>query len=67
MCTTYSKQLTDSQSNLDSIMGKPIFEKHTIGTYSGYVQTDGLSIAGDMTDTERETINSAFDGGAYYE
>lgn len=67
MCTTYSKQLTDSQINLDPIMGKPIFEKHTIGTYSGYVQTDGLSIAGNMTDMERDAINAAFNGGAYYE
>jgi hypothetical protein len=67
MCTTISKSLTDSQANFDSIMGKPVFEKDTIGNYSGYVQTDGLSIAGAMTDTEREAINAAFNGGAYYE
>lgn len=67
MCVTISKTLTDSQVNLQGVMGKPVFEKHTIGTYSGYVQTDGFTIEGAMTTTEREIINSAFDGGAYYE
>lgn len=66
-CIVYSKTLTDSQANMNDVMGYPLFEKHTINTYSGYVQTDGLSVSGNMTETERDLINAAFDGGAYYE
>ena len=67
VCSVISRQLTDSQSSLDPIIGRPVMAKHTIGTYSGFVQTDGMSIAGNMTETEREAINGAFNGGAYYE
>ena len=67
MCVTITKALTDSQSNLMGVMGKPVMKKATIGSYSGYVQTDGFTIDGSMTDTERDIINSAFNGGAYYE
>ena len=67
VCTTVSHDLTDTQANLDPIIGKPVMAKHTIATYSGFVQTDGMSVAGDMTDTERDIINSTFDRGAYYE
>lgn len=67
VCTTITKNLTDSQASLDPIIGKPVMAKHTISTYSGFVQTDGFSVAGNMTDTERDIINSTFDRGAYYE
>ncbi len=66
-CYTVSRTLADSQANVNPIIGRPVMAKKTIGTYSGYVQTDGLSISGNMTDTEREAINSAFNGGAYFE
>lgn len=65
--TVISQNITDSQTNLDPIIGKPVMAKHTISTYSGFVQTDGMSVAGNMTDTERDIINSTFDRGAYYE
>lgn len=67
VCSVVSRQLTDTQANLNPIIGKPVMAKHTIGTYSGFVHTDGMSISGNMTETERETINGAFNGGAYYE
>lgn len=67
VCTTISRDLTDSQSSLNPIIGKPVMKKNQIGQYSGFVQTDGLSVAGNMTDTERDIINSTFDRGAYYE
>lgn len=66
-CWTVSRDISDSQSNLNPIMGKPVYAKHTIGTYSGYVQTDGCSVAGDMLDSEREAINALCDRGIYYE
>jgi hypothetical protein len=67
MVYTVSKQLTDTQANLNPIMGKPVMGKHTIGTYAGFVQTSGCQVAGDMFDQERETINRLCDGGIYYE
>ena len=66
-CWTASRVLTDSQANLDPLMGKPVMAKHTVGTYSGYVQTDGASVSGTMLDDEREAINQMLDRGIYYE
>ena len=65
--TSVSKELSDSQANLDPIIGKPLMQKAMIGSYSGFVQTDGAQIAGNMLDSEREAINALLDGGIYYE
>lgn len=62
-----TRHLTDSQASLDSVIGKPLMKKATIGNYSGYVQCDGAQIAGNMLDQERETINNLLNGGIYYE
>lgn len=62
-----TRHLTDSQTNLDSVIGKPVMKKATIGSYSGYVQCDGAEVAGNMLDQERETINNLLNGGIYYE
>lgn len=61
------RDLTDSQSSLNPILGKPVFAKHTINTYAGFVQTDGMQVQGNYLDTERQAINSLCDGGFYYE
>ena len=66
-CTSVSRDLTDTQVNLDSVMGKPLMAKATIGSYTGFIQTEGAQIAGNMLDSEREMINSLLDGGFYYE
>lgn len=65
--TSVSKDLTDDQTNLDPIMGKPYMKKAAISTFSGFVQTDGAEVAGDMLDSEREVINTLLNGGFYYE
>lgn len=65
--SSVSKDLIDSQANLNDLIGKPVMGKATIGNYSGFVQTDGAQVAGDMLDSERETINALLDGGIYYE
>lgn len=67
ICSTVSKDLTDSQANLDAVIGKPVMQKATIGSYSGFVQTEGAQIEGLMNNREREVINSLLDGGFYYE
>lgn len=66
-CWTVSRDITDSQANLDSVIGKPVMKKASVGTYSGYVQTDGMEVAGNMLDQEREAINNLCNGGIYYE
>ena len=66
-CWTVSRVLSDTQANLDPVIGKPVMAKHTISTYSGYVQTDGASVSGAMLDDEREAINQMLDRGIYYE
>ena len=48
-------------------MGKPVMKKATIGSYAGFVQTDGAQVAGSMNSNERDMINSLLDGGIYYE
>ena len=65
--TSISKELTDSQANLDAVMGKPLMKKATIGNYSGFIQTDGAQVSGNMLGSEAEVINSLLDGGIYYE
>lgn len=67
MVYTVSKQLTDTQANLNALMGKPVMGKHTINTYNGFVQTSGCQVEGDMFDQERDAINRMCDGGIYYE
>ena len=62
-----SRSLSATPSSLENVMGKPVFAKHSIGDYSGYVQTDGASVAGKMFDSERQTINQMLDGGVYIE
>lgn len=62
-----SKDLTDAITDLNPIMGKPVMAVANINTYSGFIQTDGAQVAGNMLDSEREMINSLLDGGFYYE
>lgn len=62
-----TRHLTDSQASLNPIMGKPVMAKHTINTYSGFVQTDGMCVDGAMTESEYNEINLQCDKGIYFE
>ena len=62
-----SRDLSDSQDNINPILGKPVMAKHTINTYNGFVQTDGMQIDAAIMDIERDNINQLCDGGFYYE
>lgn len=66
-CWTVSRDITDTQTNLNPIIGKPVMRKSLISAYSGFVQCDGASVAGNMLDQEREAINTFLSGGIYYE
>lgn len=62
-----TRHLTDTQANLDPIIGKPVMAKHTINTYSGFVQTDGMCVNGAMTESEYNEINAQCNKGIYFE
>ena len=64
---TINRQTANDPSHYNALMGKPVNGVATIGTYSGYVQTDGASVSGAMLDDEREAINQMLDRGIYYE
>lgn len=67
-CYVITKQLADSPTNLDSIIGKPLSKKATPSSYSGYVQTDGFQFASSRAlSEEKDIINSMMDSGVYYE
>ena len=53
--------------SISAICGTPAREVKSLSSLSGYVQTVGASVAGTMTDTERQMINRLLDGGAYIE
>ena len=67
-CYVVQKKFTETQSNVDPIMGKPYMGISTPGSFSGYVQTDGFQLSDpDSYQSERETINKMLDTGIYYE
>lgn len=66
-CAVVRHDLADSQVNLNPIIGKPVMAKHTINTYSGFVQTDGMCVDGAMTESEYNEINAQCNKGIYFE
>ena len=61
------KQLTDTQANLNPIIGKPYMGVAKINTFSGYVQTDGFQLSDDQAySSEKDIINQLMDQGIYY-
>jgi hypothetical protein len=62
------KILTDSQPNLDELIGKPYMGKSLISNFSGYIQTDGFQFADIRAySSEKDMINRLLDSGIYYE
>lgn len=62
------KDLTDTQGNFDAIMGKPFMGVSTIGSFSGFVQTDGFQFESNAAySSEKDMINKLCDTGIYYE
>ena len=62
------KDLTDTQEHFNPIIGKPYMGVATIGSFSGFVQTDGFQFedAGALS-SEKDMINRLLDTGIYYE
>ena len=67
-CWVTQKVLTDEQSNLDNIIGKPFMGKTLIGNFSGFVQTDGFEFDNIRAySAEKDKVNSLCNAGIYFE
>ena len=66
-CFVTQKVLSDTQANLDPIIGKPYMAVGKPSQFSGYVQTDGFQFASNRAYlTEIQKINQLMDSGIYY-
>lgn len=67
-CQCITRDLTDLQLNLALKMGKPLFKNDYVGSYTGYVQTEGFQFSSfNASSSEKDKINSLLDSGIYVE
>lgn len=66
-CITIFHDTTVTPASVSSIIGTPFNGVVSLSGITGYVQTAGASVAGLMTDAERQQINELLDGGIYIE
>lgn len=66
-CITIFHDTTVTPASVSAIMGTPFNGVVSLSGITGYVQTSGASVAGLMTDAERQQINELLDGGIYIE
>lgn len=66
-CFTIFHDTTVTPGSVSAIKGTPYNGVLSLSGISGYVQTMDASVAGSMTDTEREEINNLLNGGVYIE
>ena len=67
VCYSVFHDTTVSPSSVSAVKGTPYNGVLSLSGITGYVQTLDASVAGNMTDTEREMINQLMDGGIYIE
>ena len=58
---------SDTPDNMRATMGNPLNTVTSLSTLTGYLQTQGASVAGIWTDAELARINAALDSGIYIE
>ena len=64
-CWTVFHDTIQEPSAVSPIMGTPAMVTKSLSGLSGYVQTVGASVQGDMLDVERNQINTYLDRGIY--
>ena len=64
-CVTHDTNV--APSSVSAIMGTPTMATKSLSGISGYVQTVGASVRGNMMDVERSQINTYLDRGIYIE
>ena len=66
-CYTIFHDTSDAPEDTNAVMGSPTMAVKSLGSLSGYVQTSGAAIRGNMLDSERQQLNSLLDGGIFIE
>ena len=66
-CWVLTKELADSQANFASLCGYPVMAVSSLSGRSGYIQTNGFSIAGTGSSREKDRLNRYLDSGIYIE
>lgn len=66
-CYTVFHDTAVTPSSVSAVAGTPYNGVMSLSGVSGYVQTKDASVAGLMSNTEREEINNLMDGGIYIE
>lgn len=66
-CFTVFHDTTVTPTSVSAVKGTPYNGVMALSGVSGYVQCSDASVAGSMTDTERENINNLLNGGVYIE
>lgn len=67
VCYSVFHDTTVTPSSVSAEKGTPYNGVLSLSAITGYVQTLGASVAGALTDTEREQINQLMDGGFFIE
>lgn len=67
ICYTVCHNITSTPDNMKDIKGLPLGVCDSLANYTGYIQTQDFSVAGNMTSTEKDMINDLMDGGVYLE
>lgn len=62
-----SRELSDSQANFNSIMGKPYMAANYPKNFAGFIMTEGFKLDAAVSDSEKDAVNTLLDTGIYYE
>lgn len=66
-CWVVTKKLAETPANLNALIGKPYMGVATVGSFAGFVQTDGFQLASATAySSEIEAVNRMLDSGIYY-
>lgn len=66
-CVVVTHKTSQEPSAMASVMGRPCGKTLRIGDLTGFVQTSGFRVSGNMTKTEKEIIDAYMDRGVYIE
>lgn len=66
-CVVVTHKTSQEPSDMGAVMGRPCGKTLNIGTLTGFVQTSGFRVSGNMTKTEKEIIDAYMDRGVYIE
>lgn len=66
-CIVVTHPTNDDPANFATLYGRPVMKTMSLASLTGYVETEGFSIAVEAIAEVRDLINSAMDRGVYIE